>query len=201
MAKTPWQFLGSKSHCWKAHFFKICFFVKYFRQRLLSIVNMGLHAAIIRLSPLIREGLRLYKPCIVGDPRMMTPPLKNPGYAPDFSLLCDVWIARCRTLWIMNRKCPTLCFLFINLECAIYKSQMWLMWMCHLSRKPRKLVTAGSYSNKNLVRKSFLFLTVPERILQEGSHQPFQKLYLRPLMLIYIRYRWFSYFHLPNLKV
>ena len=64
--------------------------VKYFRQRLLSLVNMGLHAAIIRLSPLIREGLRLYKPCIVGDPRMMTPPLKNPGYAPDFSLLCDV---------------------------------------------------------------------------------------------------------------
>ena len=29
------------------------FFVKYFRQRLLSLVNMGLHAAIIRLSPLI----------------------------------------------------------------------------------------------------------------------------------------------------
>ena len=56
VAKTPWQYLGRKSHCWKAHFFKICFFVKYFRQRLLSLVNMGLHAAIIRLSPLIHEG-------------------------------------------------------------------------------------------------------------------------------------------------
>ena len=30
VAKTPWQYLGRKSHCWKAHFFKICFFVKYF---------------------------------------------------------------------------------------------------------------------------------------------------------------------------
>ena len=47
VAKTPWQHLGRKSHCWKAHFFKICFFVKYFRQRLLSLVNMGFHAAII----------------------------------------------------------------------------------------------------------------------------------------------------------
>ena len=86
VAKTPWQHLGRKSHCWKAHFFKICFFVKYFRQRLLSLVNMGLHAAIIRLSPLIREGEQRYKPYIVGDPRMVslsvTPPLKNPGYAP-----------------------------------------------------------------------------------------------------------------------
>ena len=42
--------------------FKICFFVKYFRQRLLSLVNMGLHAAIIRLSPLIHEGEQRYKP-------------------------------------------------------------------------------------------------------------------------------------------
>ena len=82
VAKTPWQYIGSKSHCWKAHFFKICLFVKYFRQRLLSLVNMGLHAAIIRRSPLKHEGEQLYKPCIVGDPRMVTPPLKNPGYAP-----------------------------------------------------------------------------------------------------------------------
>ena len=47
---------------------------------------MGLHAAIIRLSPLIHEGEQRYKPYIVGDPRMVslsvTPPLKNPGYAP-----------------------------------------------------------------------------------------------------------------------
>ena len=41
---------------------------------------------IIRLSPLIHEGEEQYKPYIVGDPRMVslsvTPPLKNPGYAP-----------------------------------------------------------------------------------------------------------------------
>ena len=55
---------------------------------------MGLHAAIIRLSPLIYEGEQRYKPYIVDDPRMVsllvpavpvasvTPPLKNPGYAP-----------------------------------------------------------------------------------------------------------------------
>ena len=50
---------------------------------------MGLHAAIIRLSLLIHEGKQRYKPYIVGDPRMVicrvasvTPPLKNPGYAP-----------------------------------------------------------------------------------------------------------------------
>ena len=50
--------------------FKNFFFVKYFRQRLLSLVNMGLHAAIIRLSPLIHEGEQRYKPYIViyGDP-------------------------------------------------------------------------------------------------------------------------------------
>ena len=82
VAKTPWQYLGRKSHCWKAHFFKICFFVEYFRQRLLSLVNMGLHAAIIRLSPLTHEGEQRYKPYIVGDPQMVTPPLKNSGYAP-----------------------------------------------------------------------------------------------------------------------
>ena len=75
VAKTPWQYLGRKSHCWKAHFFKICFFVKYFRQRLLSLVNMGLHAAIIRLSPLIHEGEQQWVASV-------TPPLKNPGYAP-----------------------------------------------------------------------------------------------------------------------
>ena len=51
--KTPWQYLGRKSHCWEAHFFKIFFFVKYFRQRLLSLVNMGLHAAIIRHDNLV----------------------------------------------------------------------------------------------------------------------------------------------------
>ena len=94
MAKTPWQYLGRKSHCWKAHFFKICFFVKYFRQRLLSLVNMGLHAAILRLSPLIHEGEQRYKPYIVGDPRMViywvasvNPPYKNPAYAPAYDNL------------------------------------------------------------------------------------------------------------------
>ena len=35
---------------------------------------MGLHAAIIRLSPLIHEAEQRYKPYIVGDPRMVTPP-------------------------------------------------------------------------------------------------------------------------------
>ena len=47
---------------------------------------MGLHAAMIQLSPLIHEGEQWYKPYIVGDPLMVslsvTPPLKNPGYAP-----------------------------------------------------------------------------------------------------------------------
>ena len=60
VVKTPWQYLGRKSHCWKAHFFKICFFVKYFRQRLLSLVNMGLHAAIIRLSNRLLDWARWY---------------------------------------------------------------------------------------------------------------------------------------------
>ena len=46
--------------------------VKYFRQRLLSLVNMGLHAAIIRLSPLIHEGEQRYKLYIVGDPQMVS---------------------------------------------------------------------------------------------------------------------------------
>ena len=48
---------------------------------------MGLHAMIIRLSPLIHKGEQRYKPYIVGDPQMVslsvTPPLKNPGYAPE----------------------------------------------------------------------------------------------------------------------
>ena len=33
---------------------------------------MGLHAAIIRLSPLIHEGEQRYKPYIVDDPRMVS---------------------------------------------------------------------------------------------------------------------------------
>ena len=53
-------------------FLKFVFLVKYFRQRLLSLVNMGLHAAIIRLSPLIHEGEQQYKPYIVVDPRMVS---------------------------------------------------------------------------------------------------------------------------------
>ena len=44
---------------------------------------MGLHAAIIRLSPLINEGEQRYKRYIFGDPWMVTPPLKNPGYPPE----------------------------------------------------------------------------------------------------------------------
>ena len=79
LAKTPWQYLGRKRHhCWKALFFKICFFEKYFRQRLFSLVDMGLRAMIIRLSPLIHEGEQRYKPNIVGNPRMVSllwPPL------------------------------------------------------------------------------------------------------------------------------
>ena len=53
-------------------------FVKYFRQRLLSLVNIGLHATIIWLSPLIHEREQRYKPYIIGDPRMVSllwPPL------------------------------------------------------------------------------------------------------------------------------
>ena len=86
-AKTPWQYLGRKSHCWKAHFFKMCFFVKYFRQRLSSLVNMGLHAAII--------GLTIWWVASVTPPPPSPHPLKNPGYAPaqclnhkDISILC-----------------------------------------------------------------------------------------------------------------
>jgi len=70
--------LAVKAIVEKPTFFKICFFVKYFRQRLLSLVNMGLHAAIIQLSPLIHEGEQRYKPYIVGNLRMvslLSPPL------------------------------------------------------------------------------------------------------------------------------
>ena len=87
VAKTSWQYLGCKSHCWKAHFFKICFFVKYFRQRLLSLVNMGLHAAIIRLSPLIHEGEQRYKASV-------TPPLKNPALRPCVCIIIDAFTAK-----------------------------------------------------------------------------------------------------------
>ena len=52
----------------KPTFLKFLFFsVKYFCQRLLSLVNMGL-PAIIRLNPLIHEGEQRYKQNIVGDP-------------------------------------------------------------------------------------------------------------------------------------
>ena len=58
----------------------------YFRQRLLSLVNMGLHAVIIRLSPLILEGKQRCKPYIVGDPRMVsmsvTPPFEKSWLRP-----------------------------------------------------------------------------------------------------------------------
>ena len=45
--------LAVKAIVEKPTFFKIFFFVKYFRQRLLSLVNMGLHAAIIRHDNLV----------------------------------------------------------------------------------------------------------------------------------------------------
>ena len=38
----------------------------------LVIVNMGLHASIIRLSPLIHEGEQRCKPYVVGDPQMVS---------------------------------------------------------------------------------------------------------------------------------
>lgn len=37
-----------KNFFWKAHFFEICFISKYFRPRLLYVVNIGLHATLIR---------------------------------------------------------------------------------------------------------------------------------------------------------
>ena len=93
LSKQPAIFRWRKRHdnilAVKAIVEKPTFLKFVFRQRLLSLVNKSLHAAIIRLSPLIHEGKQRYKPYIVGDPRMMiwwvatvTPPLKNPGYAP-----------------------------------------------------------------------------------------------------------------------
>ena len=38
----------------------------------MSLVNTGLDAGIIRLSPLIHEGEQRYKPYIVGDPLMVS---------------------------------------------------------------------------------------------------------------------------------
>ena len=99
-----WQYLGRKSHCWKAHFFKICFFVKYFSQWFLSLVNMGLHAAIIWLSPLIHEGEQRYKPYILGDPWMVTPPLKNPGYAPAIHHICTTMCRAKRVYPLLVRQ-------------------------------------------------------------------------------------------------
>ena len=64
--------LAVKAIVEKPTFLKFVFFVKYFRQRLLSLVNMSLHAAIIRLSPLIHEGEQRYKPKLVGDPRTVS---------------------------------------------------------------------------------------------------------------------------------
>ena len=81
MSKQPTIFRWQKRHdnilvvktiVEKPTFFKICFFGKYFHQRLLSLVHMGLHAAIIGLSLLIYEGEQRYKPYIISDPRMVS---------------------------------------------------------------------------------------------------------------------------------
>ena len=60
LSKQPTIFRWRKRHdnilAVKAIVEKPTFYVKYFGQRLLSLVNIGLHAAIIRLSPLIHEG-------------------------------------------------------------------------------------------------------------------------------------------------
>ena len=118
----PWQYLGRKTHCWKAHFFKICFFVKYFRQRLLPLVNMGLHAAIIRLSPLIHEGEQRYKPYIVGDPRMVSllwPPLWKIPATPLF-FHTGRWAYKWREGggegWSYNRKFMVCCLRVLNVR-------------------------------------------------------------------------------------
>ena len=129
-----WQYLGRKSHCWKAHFFTICFFVKYFCQRLLSLVNKGLHAAIIWLSPLIREGKQRYKPYIVGDPRMViwwvasvTPHLKNPDYAPVQVLLSS---------WCSEQKAQLYFPLTLHFICVWLRTCWtvfsWLEWIRNL---------------------------------------------------------------------
>ena len=49
--------------------------------------SMGLHAAIIRLSPLIHEGEQLYKSYIVGDPQMVS------------LLWCPLWKILATPLW------------------------------------------------------------------------------------------------------
>ena len=88
LSKQPTIFRWRKRHdnilaiAEKPTFLKFVFCVKYFRQRLLSLVNMGLHAAIIRLSLLIHEGEQRYKPYIVGwcpccDPPFETTPLNT----------------------------------------------------------------------------------------------------------------------------
>ena len=60
LSKQPTIFRWRKRHdnilAVKAIVEKPTFLKKYFRQRLLSLVNMGLHGAIIRLSQLIDEG-------------------------------------------------------------------------------------------------------------------------------------------------
>ena len=61
---------------------------------------MGLHAAIIRLSPVKHEGEQRYKPYIVGDPRMVTLPLTNPGYAPGHLKIGANW---CRLLRVSSK--------------------------------------------------------------------------------------------------
>ena len=53
--------LAVKTIVEKPTFLKFVFFVKQFRPRFLSLVNMGLHPAIMRLSPLIHEGEQRYK--------------------------------------------------------------------------------------------------------------------------------------------
>lgn len=61
VAKMPWRYLGHKSHCRKAHLFEIYFVSKYFRQGLLDLVTVGLHATSIRalwFTSRIRRGGR-----------------------------------------------------------------------------------------------------------------------------------------------
>ena len=48
---------AKKKHFWKAHFCEICFVSKYFRQRLLYLVNMGLHTTLIRAQ--VKRGLEV----------------------------------------------------------------------------------------------------------------------------------------------
>ena len=85
----------------KPTFLKFVFFVKCFRQRLLSLVNIGLYAPIIRLSPLIHEGEQRYKSYIVGDSRMVTPP---PAPAPLWKILATPLLGSC---WGICKKILT----------------------------------------------------------------------------------------------